>query len=81
MVKSRSIPKVVFNSKQELIYIAKKVFGKFIKDPSNKDKKYLRTRIRKLKNILEKSGINYDRITQSINNLASFSFLFLYSNL
>ena len=57
--------------KKDLILIAKKIFGKFIKDPSNKDKKYLRTRIRKLKNILEKSGINYDRITQSINNLAS----------
>ena len=27
--------------------------------------------MRNLRNILEKSGINYDRITQSINNLAS----------
>ena len=57
--------------KNQLIKIAKSIFGKFFKDPTNKDKKYLRTRIRKLKNILEKSGINYDRITQSINNLAS----------
>ena len=43
----------------------------FFEDPSNKDNKYLRTRVRNLRNILEKSGINYDRITQSINNLAS----------
>ena len=57
--------------KQELIYIAKKVFGKFIQDPSNKDKKYLRTRIRNLKKDLEKSGIHHDQIIRSINNLAS----------
>ena len=57
--------------KQELIYIAKKVFGKFIQDPSNKDKKYLRTRIRNLKKDLEKSGIHHDQIVRSINNLAS----------
>ena len=57
--------------KKQLISISKLIFGKFFEDPSNKDNKYLRTRVRNLRNILEKSGINYDRITQSINNLAS----------
>ena len=35
--------------KKYLIEISKKIFGKYFKDPSNKDKKYLRTKIRNLK--------------------------------
>jgi|TARA_B110000881_G_C18554235_1_gene505897 tRNA(Ile)-lysidine synthase len=58
-------------NKDELIYIAKKIFKKVFKDPSNKNKKYLRTRVRYLKNILEKNGIHYDQILKSIKNLAS----------
>ena len=57
--------------KIELIKISKTIFGKFYKDPTNKNQKYLRTRIRNLKQSLEKSGINYDQIFQSIKNLAS----------
>ena len=57
--------------KNQLIKISKKIFGKYFKDPTNKDKKYLRTRVRNLKNFLETSGINYDQIYKSINNLAS----------
>ena len=57
--------------KKDLTFIAKKIFGKFIRDPSNKDKKYLRTRIRSLRKELEKSGIHHNQIMRSINNLAS----------
>ena len=57
--------------KNQLIKISKIIFGKYFKDPTNKNKKYLRTRIRNLKTPLEKSGINYDKIFQSIKNLAS----------
>ena len=57
--------------KKFLIEISKKTFGSFIKDPSNKNKKYLRTKIRSLKEPLKQSGINYDQIINSINNLAS----------
>ena len=57
--------------KIQLIEISKSVFGKFYKDPSNNDTKYLRTRIRGLKTILEKKGINYDQIAKSIKNLSS----------
>ena len=57
--------------KNQLIKISKLIFGKFYKDPSNKNKKYLRTRIRNLQKLLEKSGINYDQIFKSIKNLAS----------
>ena len=57
--------------KKELIKISKKIFGYYIKDPTNKDKKYLRSRIRSLKKPLKQSGIEYDQILKSINNLAS----------
>ena len=57
--------------KASLIKISSKVFGKYFFDPSNKNNKYLRTKIRNLKNPLLKSGISYDQIIRSINNLAS----------
>ena len=56
--------------KAQLIKISKVIFGKYYKDPTNKDTKYLRTRIRNLKDSLETSGINYDQIIKSIKNLA-----------
>ncbi len=57
--------------KVELIKISKTIFGKYYKDPTNKNTKYLRTRIRNLKGTLEASGINYDQVIRSIKNLAS----------
>ena len=59
-----------------LIKIAKTIFGKFFKDPSNRNIKYLRTRIRNLKKPLSNSGISYDQIIKSINNLASSNAFF-----
>ncbi len=58
-------------NKNQLIKISKIVFKKFYKDPSNKNLKYLRTRIRGLKPILEKKGIEYKQIIKSIKNLAT----------
>ena len=57
--------------KENLIYVAKKIFGKYFKDPSNKNKKNLRTKIRNLKKTLENSGLSYDQILKSIKNLSS----------
>tara|TARA_B100001063_G_scaffold103153_1_gene96264 strand:+ start:173 stop:1192 length:1020 start_codon:yes stop_codon:yes gene_type:complete len=57
--------------KQFLIKISKNIFGKYFKDPSNKDLKYLRTKVRSLKKPLEKSGIKYEQIFKSIQNLSS----------
>jgi len=57
--------------KKNLIIIAKKVFKKIIKDPSNKNQKYLRTKIRRITKILEVNGISHDQIIRSINNLSS----------
>jgi len=56
--------------KKFLIKISKNIFGRYFKDPSNKDYKYLRTKVRNLKKPLEKSGIAYEQIIKSIKNLA-----------
>ena len=58
-------------NKKDLVFIAKKYYGKIFKDPSNTNQRYLRTNIRNLINQLEKSGIKRDRIVNSINNLSS----------
>ena len=57
--------------KIDLIKIAKNIFGKTLKDPSNKNKKFLRTNIRVLKQNLENKGINIEKISRSIKNIAS----------
>ena len=58
-------------NKDDLSFLAKKYYGKVFKDPSNKNKKYLRTKIRNLVNLFEKNGIKRDQIINSINNLAN----------
>ena len=57
--------------KKLLIKISKNIFGKYFKDPSNKNLKYLRTKVRNLRKPLEKSGVEYEQIIKSINNLAA----------
>ncbi len=57
--------------KQFLTKITKKIFGTYFKDPSNKNLKYMRTKVRNLKTPLEKSGIKYEKIFKSIQNLSS----------
>ena len=56
--------------KNSLIKISKNTFGQYFKDPSNRNKKYLRTKVRNLKKPLENSGIKYDQIFKSIQNLS-----------
>ena len=58
-------------NKKSLIKCSKLIFKKFFTDPSNSNDKYLRTKIRGLKKPLKESGISYDQIIKSINNLAS----------
>ena len=56
--------------KKFLIKISRNIFGKYINDKSNKDEKYLRTKVRSLKKPLEKRGIRYEQIFKSIQNLS-----------
>ena len=57
-------------NKKDLIFLAKKYFGKIFTDPSNINQKYLRTNIRNLIKQFEKNGIKLNQIINSINNLA-----------
>jgi len=57
--------------KDQLNYISKKFFKKTIKDPSNKNKKFLRTNIRDLSKLLEDKGLSSDQIIRSIKNISS----------
>ena len=57
--------------KRQLIKISKIVFGSYVKDPSNVNNKFLRTKIRGLRIPLKKSGISYDQIYKSIKFLGS----------
>ena len=55
--------------KENLKFIAKKVFNFYIDDPSNKDDKYLRTRIRKLIEELQSIGFDQKKLSNTIKNL------------
>ena len=48
--------------KNDLLNISKKVFNFFIKDPSNINKDYKRTRIRNLLHLLEKEGLDKKKL-------------------
>ena len=55
--------------KKDLIYISKEVFSFFVKDPSNINENYKRTRIRNLLYSLEKEGLDVKKLKLTINNL------------
>jgi len=52
-----------------LIYTANEVFNFFIKDPSNINENYKRTRIRNLLQLLGKEGLDKKKLVLTINNL------------
>ena len=55
--------------KNELIYTTKKFFKKYINDPSNKNEKFLRVRVRKYREDLDREGLDTKKIIKTINNL------------
>jgi len=57
--------------KKDLIYISKKVFNKYVEDPSNEDEIFTRVRIRKLIKNLENEGLDKSKFKLSIQNLKS----------
>ena len=55
--------------KKDLLYISNEVFSFFVKDPSNINEDYKRTRIRKILYLLEKEGLDIKKLELTINNL------------
>ena len=56
-------------SKSELEYTSQKIFNFYINDPSNKDFKYKRTRIREIIQKLKDEKFNFKKIKLTISNL------------
>ena len=56
-------------SKEDLIYISNNTFNFNVNDPSNKDDKFLRVRVRKLISKLEIEGLTFNKFKKSLNNL------------
>ena len=55
--------------KKDLIHVSKEVFSFFVKDPSNINENYKRTRFRKLIYSLEKEGLDIKKLKLTIDNL------------
>ena len=55
--------------KDELIFLSKYVYNFFVEDPSNKDEKYLRIKIRNLLKELQNNGLDKKKFLLTINNL------------
>jgi len=69
-VGNKNLLRPLLNQKKEdLIFLSKEVFNFFVNDPSNKEEKFLRIRIRKLMKELEKDGLNKKKFFKTIQNL------------
>ena len=55
--------------KEDLVFVSKNVFDFYVKDPSNKDTKYQRIKIRNLIHELRKDGLDKKKFAKTINNL------------
>ena len=60
---------LINEKKEDLRFIAKKVFNFYVNDPSNEDKKYLRIQIRKLIKELKEKGLDQKKLGITIKNL------------
>jgi tRNA(Ile)-lysidine synthase len=55
--------------KEDLIYLAQHIFGFYVEDPTNKDEKYLRIKVRKIISELKKDGLDKEKFYTMIKNL------------
>ena len=60
---------LLYEKKQDLIFISKHVFGFYVKDPSNLNKKFQRIKIRKLIEELQKDGLDKKKFLKTLSNL------------
>ncbi len=67
---NKNLLRPLLNEKKEnLIFLSKKVFDFYLQDPSNKDEKFQRVRIRKLIQELQKDGLDKKKFLKTIKNL------------
>jgi len=57
--------------KKDLRYVTLNYFKTYISDPSNKNEKFLRVRVRKYRKNMEKEGLNAKKIIKTVDNLFS----------
>ena len=57
--------------KEDLIYISNKIFDFYIDDPSNTDQIFKRTRIRNIIKLMNKEGVNKEKVNLTLNNLTN----------
>ena len=60
---------LINQKKEDLVFISKKVFDFYVKDPTNNDEKFQRVRIRKLLNGLKNDGLDQKKFIKTIENL------------
>ncbi len=61
----------LYFKKTDLKYVTLNYFRTYIKDPSNKDEKFLRVRLRKYRKNMESEGLDTSKIIKTVNNLVS----------
>ena len=64
---------LIAQEKKDLIYISEKIFKFYVKDPSNKNILFQRTRVRNLIASLKKEGFDKRKLDLTIDNLKSSS--------
>ncbi len=57
--------------KSDLVFISKNVFGFYVEDPTNRNEKYQRTKIRGFIDQLKKNGLDNNKFLKTIENLKS----------
>ena len=62
---------LLYQKKEDLVFVAKNVFGYYVKDPSNNHDKFQRIKIRKFLQGLKEIGLEKEKIYKSIKNLKS----------
>ena len=60
---------LIYEKKEDLVYLSNKVFNFYVKDPTNSDEKFQRIRVRKLIHELQKDGLDKKKFLKTIQNL------------
>ena len=60
---------LINQKKEDLVFLSKYIFNFFVEDPSNKDEKFKRIKVRALIEELKKNGLNKKKFITTIKNL------------